>query len=418
MSGAPGALVIGANLRALAIARSLGRRGIATWLLHNPGDDQVARASRYVSRTLPMPTGSAERQRDGLLAIAATHGLQGWALFPTDDESAAMVARQHAGLSSAFRLTLPCWDVFRHAYHKRLTHTLAQYAGVEHPWTAYPRTLEDLASLDCDFPLILKPDVKPYENRFTADKAWRIDDYASLVAAWQEATSLVGVDAVMVQELIPAVPKAHYSFAALCKEGVPVASLVARRTRQYPRDFGHSSSLVETLDAPAVETRGRALIDALGWTGLLEIEFMRDPRDDSYKLLDINGRVWTWHGIGPRAGVDFPYLAWCIAQSVPVTPVRADPGIRWIRLATDIPSAMGAIWSGELSLREWRASVRAPRVGALMALDDPLPSVVDPLMVGWRMLGRSFRRAQTDLVQGDARIEDEAPFVGLEPRVR
>ena len=45
MSSTPGALVIGANLRALGIARSLGRRGVQTWLLHERGSDGVARMS-------------------------------------------------------------------------------------------------------------------------------------------------------------------------------------------------------------------------------------------------------------------------------------------------------------------------------------------------------------------------------------
>jgi D-aspartate ligase len=401
MSKAAGALIIGANLRALAIARSLGRRGITTWLLHSPGDDQVARASRYVRRALPAPTGTVEQQRDGLLAIAAEHGLEGWTLFATDDEVAATLARLRPDLAATFRSTWPDWSVFRHAYHKRLTHALAQRVGVEHPWTAYPETVEDLVNLDCRFPVILKPDVKPEENRFTADKAWRIDDRSSLLSAWQDAAALVGVDAVMVQELIPGAREGQYSFAALCQEGVPLASLTARRTRQYPREFGHSSSLVETVDAPAVERRGRALVAALGWTGLVEIEFIRDARDHSYKLLDINGRAWTWHGIGPRAGVDFPYLAWRVARGLPITPVRGTPGIRWIRLATDVPSAMGAIRSGELSVRQWYESVRAPGVGALLALDDPLPSIVDPLLVAGRLLARSGRGTRTDRAPGE-----------------
>jgi predicted ATP-grasp superfamily ATP-dependent carboligase len=405
----PGALVIGANLRALAIARSLGRRGIPTWLLHSAREDQVARASRYVGRTLPAPTGNAEQQLEGLLTIASDHRLQGWALFPTDDESAAMLAQLRPSLSATFTSTTPDWDVFRHAYHKRLTHALAERAGLEHPWTAYPRTPEDLASLDCQFPVILKPDVKPEENRFTADKAWRFDDRSSLIAAWRKATSLVGVDSVMVQELIPGAGGTQYSFGALCQEGVPLAWLAARRTRQYPRDFGRSSSLVETIDAPAIEERARAVIEALRWTGLVEIEFMHDIRDDSYKLLDINGRAWTWHGIGARAGVDFPYLAWRLAQGLPVTPVRGKSGIRWIRLATDLPSALGAIRLRELSVREWCESVRSPRVGALLAVDDPLPSIADPLLTAGRLVGRTFRLSRPHLTGSSAEGVESAP---------
>ncbi len=313
-------------------------------------------------------------------------------MFPTEDETTAALAHEHDRLSRCFNLTFPRWEQFKHVYHKRLTHRLAESVGVESPYTRYPRTTIELVAMECEFPLILKPDAKPHENRFTADKAWRIDDRGPLLAAWLEAASLVGTESVMVQELIPGPSEGQYSFAALCHEGVPLASLVARRTRQYPREFGHSSSLVETVEAPGVERRARTILEALRWEGLVEVEFKRDVRDGSYKLLDINGRLWTWHGLGPAAGIDFPYLAWRLAQGVPVEPVRAQAGVRWIRLATDVPSAVRAFRQGELSLAQWARSLRRPRVGALAALDDPLPAIADPGFIAARTLRRRVDR--------------------------
>jgi D-aspartate ligase len=391
MSATPGALVIGSNLRAIGIARSLGRRGVETWLLYRPGEDHAARASRYVRRTIRAPDGNSRSQREGLLAIAARHRLEGWILFPTDDEPAAVIAQEHEPLATCFSFTSPGWDVFRYAYRKRLTHIVAQRTGIPYPWTQYPRTLLDVAELECPFPAVLKPDAKPQPNRFTLDKAWRANDRGSLLAAWSEAARLVGPGAVIVQELIPGGGEAQYSFAALCQNGVALATLVAQRCRQYPRDFGHSSSLVETVEAPDVERHGRAIVAALAWNGLIEVEFKRDVRDGSYKLLDLNGRVWTWHALGPRAGVDFPYLAWRLAQGLPIELVRALPGIRWVRLATDVPSALGALRAGELTFRSWMASLRRPRQPAIFAFDDPLPSIVDPAFTAWRTIRRRAR---------------------------
>lgn len=391
IGGIPGALVIGTNLRALGIARSLGRWGVQTWLLHEPGDDVVARASRYVRRTLAAPGGTPVEQSDRLRDLALRHRLQDWVLFATDDQAVAALTQEHGALSRTFHVTFPTWQVFLHAYRKRFMHAIAEQTGVPHPWTRYPRTAEEVAALPCEFPVILKPDVKPEENSFTRAKAWRVEDRASLVAAWKEAASLVGAEAVMVQELIPGSGASQYSFAALCRQGVPLATLVARRTRQYPRDFGHSSSLVETVEAPAVEELGRAVVEALGWTGLVEVEFKYDARDCLFKLLDVNGRVWTWHALGPRAGVDFPYLAWRLAQGLQVGTIRARPGVRWVRLATDIPSALDAVRAGELSVRDWIESVRGPRQGALFALDDPLPSLLDPPLLAWRSVRRRIQ---------------------------
>jgi D-aspartate ligase len=398
MSAPPGALVVGANLRALGIARSLGRRGIQTWLLHEPGDDPVARLSRYAARALPAPRGDSAQQAAGLREVADHHGLQGWTLFATGDESAAAVAQQHRALADRFALASPAWDAVSQAYSKRRTHELARRIGVPHPCTWYPRTVAEVAGLDCPFPVIVKPDVKAHDNRFTRAKAWRVDDRAGLLERWREAASLVGAEATLVQELVAGDGDAQYSFAALCDDGVPVAHLTARRTRQYPRDFGHSSSLVETVDEPRVEELGRAVVAALRWTGLVEVEFKRDPRNGQYLLLDINPRVWTWHSIGARAGVDFPYLAWRLSQALPVAPLRAFPGVRWVRLATDIPSAWGAWRAGELTPLGWAHSLRRPRQGAVAAADDPLPSIVDPALVAWRTLRRAGAGSGRELV--------------------
>ena len=56
----------------------------------------------------------------------------------------------------------------------------------------------------------------------------------------------------MVQEFIPGGGGCQFSFAALCSEGQPLASIVARRTRQFPPDFGRASTFVETVDEPGV----------------------------------------------------------------------------------------------------------------------------------------------------------------------
>jgi predicted ATP-grasp superfamily ATP-dependent carboligase len=407
-------VVIGANLRALGIARSLGRRGVATWLLHEPGDDPVARLSRYAGRTLPAPIGAAAQRCSALVDLAAAHGLRGWSLFATGDESALAVAGEQQRLADHFALLSAGRDAVAEVYSKRRTYALVQRIGLAHPRTWYPRTAAQVAALDCSFPAIVKPDVKASDNRFTRAKAWRVDDRGALLAGWRDAVSLVGSDATIVQELVPGPGQTQYSFAALCREGVAVAHLTARRTRQYPRDFGHSSSLVETVDEPRVEEQGRALIAALAWTGLIEVEFKRDPRDGRDLVLDINPRVWTWHSLGARAGVDFAYLAWRLSQGLPVTGSRAVLGVRWVRLATDLPSAWGALRAGELGPVEWAKSLRRPRQGALWAADDPVPAMVDPALVAWRTIWRGGtaserervhrRRDPRDLLAGEARM--------------
>jgi D-aspartate ligase len=396
-----GALIIGGESRALGISRSLGRRGIPVWVIEE-SDYLLARHSRYVGRRFPWPEGEDESaQASYVSGLAAEHGLEGWTLFATADETAALVARRHEELARSFRLTTPPWERTRLAYDKSLTYRLAREAGLAAPRTHQPGDAEELAALELEFPCILKPSAKPDLNRFTHDKAWPAATREELLERYREACELVSPREILVQELIPGGGEAQLSFGAACADGRPVGSIVANRRRQYPVDFGHSSSFVETVEDAEVERAGRAMLAAIGYDGLVEVEFKRDPRDGELKVLDVNPRLWTWFTLGRRAGVDFPYLGHLIAQGERPAEARSRPGARWARMGTDVLAAAAEIRRGRLSPLAYLRSLRPPLQLAVLELDDPrpfaaaLPSLLSrllrraPRLLGGRLRFRS-----------------------------
>ena len=376
MTEKTGALVLGGNLNGLTIARSLGRRGVPVWVATTP-NTRLASFSRYTLRTLPWPDGECEAQVEYLLGVAERYRLDQWVLFPTSDESAALLSKFRAALSCRFRVSTPNWDVLRWAYDKRLTYQLAAEQKVDYPSTYYPATEQDLEAVDCTFPAILKPATHSSVNRFTVDKAWPVANRDELLARYRQARELIPADLILVQELIPGGGESQFSYAALCCDGQPIASLTARRTRQYPIDFGYSSSFVETLDVPEIVAPSRRLLAAMRYTGLVEVEFKFDAPNGGCKLLDINPRLWTWSALGGRAGVDFPYLLWQMMVGRPVLEQTARTGVRWIRMSTDVPAAVHEMLRGRLNLGAYLRSLRSPVEFALMASDDPLPGLLD-----------------------------------------
>jgi D-aspartate ligase len=376
MTAVSGAIVINGDCGALGIVRSLGRHGIPVWFLKGKSRPLTA-SSRYTRRSLAWSPSDEIGQRDYLLALAERHGLDGWALFPDGDNVSAMIAKHHATLQGRFRLTTPPWDVLRWAYDKRLTYRLAEEIGVDCPWTRYPSSREAVAALECRFPVILKPAIKVSDNALTANKAWRIDDRRELLARFAEASTLVPPEVIMVQELVPGGGESQFSYAALCREGRPLASLVARRARQHPHDFGRASTYVETVDRPEIEEPARKLLAAMRYTGIVEVEFKHDRRDGRYKLLDINARVWTWHALGRRAGIDFPYLLWRMVHGMPVPELRGRTGVRWIHAVPDIRGAVSAFRRDSFEAGAYLRSFRGPITGAVFALDDPVPAMVE-----------------------------------------
>jgi predicted ATP-grasp superfamily ATP-dependent carboligase len=374
-------LVLGSNYRGLGVVRSLGRLGVTVWLVRSDAH-RIAERSRYAARVLPWCNGSDEAKIAHLLGLAAHHGLERWTLIPTDDETASLLARNHDTLGKRFMVAAPSWETMRFAYDKRLTYQLGGRAGVAQPRTWFPVDRADVLAADCPLPAILKPAVKPEQNRFTHDKAWLVRDRMQLQEAYDAARALVPAEEIMLQELIPFSAGAQLSVGALAVNGRPVATVTAREVRQHPRDFGHASTFVETIECFDIVEAARRLIAELGYTGLIEVEFKRDPRDGQPKLLDINARVWGWHTLGKRAGVDFAALQWRLLHGESVPQVHAHPSVRWVRMATDLPTAAREIIAGRMALGAYLWSLRPPLEHAMFASDDPLPGLLDaPLIV-------------------------------------
>ena len=390
---AGGAVVMGGDYRGLGVVRSLGRRGIPVWVLHE-GGQLLATLSRYAQRNLRWPSGGDAERIGFLLNLASNNGLQRWVLIPTGDESAALVARYHTELAERYRLTTPPWEILRWAYDKRLTYQLADELRISHPWTLYPRSRRELAEADCPFPVIFKPAFRNAFNQFTAAKAWRVDDRQSLLAHYEKACAFVDPEVLMVQEVIPGSGETQFSYAAICQDGRSLASLVARRLRQFPMDFGRASTCVQTVDEPAVIEPSVRMLEAMKFTGIVELEFKHDTRDGQYKLLDINPRAWGWHSLGGRAGVDFSYLLWLQACGAAIPESRPQIGVRWVRASTDLRTVVLEILRGRLSVGEYSRSLRGPRVSAIFAADDPLPGLLELPLLAYLLGRRVFREGK------------------------
>jgi D-aspartate ligase len=391
-SAVSGALLMGADYRALGVARSLGRRGIPVWVVRQ-GGHLVAATSRYVRRGIPWPEGDDRRRIDVLVDLCGKHALNGWMLFPTDDYTVALVARHHRVLADYYRLTVPPWERLQWACDKRLLHCLAQRHGIHEPWTLASFTREELAVTDCPFPVVLKPAIRIQPSSLAIPKAWRADDRDSLLARYDDASRLIPPENLIVQEVVPGGGEAQFSYAALCREGSPLISIVARRTRQFPRDFGQFSTFVETVDEPGVVEPAQRLLAATGFTGIVEVEFKKDPRNGQFKVLDMNPRVWGWHTLSQRDGADFPHLLWLLVRGEPVPEYRRGvTGRRWMHLSADLRVAAEEILCGRLSLPTYLRSFRRPLESAIFAWDDPVPGLLDLPLFAWTTGRRLFCR--------------------------
>ncbi len=385
----PGAIVLGSDFKALGVVRSLGRRGIPCIVIDNT--PRSAWFSRYVVKRFAW---RGEMQGEAflkfLLVLAKEHHAERWVLFPLQDEVVEFVAQNAQELGKLFRLVTQDWSIVRWACDKRLTHRLAQDAGVPYPKTWYPASEADLRSMEISYPAIIKPAVSIRFQHATRLKALPAKTHDELLAHYRLAAGVINPDEIMVQEIIPGDGRTQFSVAAYCKDGRPLIRMTARRTRQFPIDYGLGSSFVEAIEmSPLYELAEKVLLQ-MNASGMVEVEFKYDQRVDQYKLLDINLRPWGWHTLCVACGIDFPSIQYddVLGQAPPeIIPTY---GYRWVRLITDIPAGIQEMRVGITRPPGYIHSLVGKTVYSVFDWHDPLPTFGDCATVIARSLARRF----------------------------
>jgi D-aspartate ligase len=384
-----GAIVVGGDYQGLGIVRSLGRHGVPVCIIDD--EHSIARFSRYATHSVRTASLRDERQTVDIVGdIGRRLGLDGWVLYPTRDETVAAFSRYKASLSEQFRVPTPDWSTMQWVWDKRNTYRLAGELGIATPRTWYASTLEEVEAIQVDGPLAIKPAIKEHFVYATKAKAWRVNTKAELRQLFERAAGHVGAGEVMIQDLIPGGGEQQFAYCAFFKDGRAMASMVVRRRRQHPPEFGRASTFVEAIELPVLETLSERFLRAINYYGLVELEYKLDPRDGQYRLLDVNGRTWGYHTLGTGAGVDFPHLLYSDQMGEAIEPRRGRAGVSWIRLVTDLPTGLVEVLARRLDWRQYLRSLRDFQVEAVFNREDPLPGVVELFLLPYLSVKRGF----------------------------
>ena len=164
---------------------------------------------------------------------------------------------------------------------------------------------------------------------------------------------------------------------------------MGKRSRQRPMDFGKASTFVESIYVPELIELGTYLLKVINYYGLSEVEFKKDIRDGKFKLLEVNARTWLWHSLAIRCGVDFSYLLYRDMLGVPVTPVTSPrENVKWIHIYTDIGVAIGEVFKKKMTIRDYLSSFKSEKEFAVLSLEDPLPFIVETLILPYLWVTR------------------------------
>ncbi len=387
--GGIGAILTGGDFQALGALRTLARKGIPVAVLDS--DACIARYSRYCRRFFRSPRlVDGEAYLDFLEALARRHGLQEWVLLPNSDEAVYLISRNRDRLRKTFRVPTPGWEIIENVYVKQKTYEIAERNGIPAPRTRTPGSLEGALAIDLPFPLVIKPSIRDHLYSQVRVKAYRVNDRRQLEQTYRAVSARIDPSEILVQELIPGGPHNLYSFCPFYKDGQVVASIMARRARQHPMDFGHASTYAEIVDIPEMRAWAEKFLGLIGYYGIGEVEFMQDPRDGQFKLIEVNPRVWGWHTLAIAAGVDLVYYLYQDALGEKIEPGRPVAGVKWVRMITDLPTVFLEVASRRMRLGDYLASMKGKKVDAVLSLSDPLPALAELALVPYLWIRRGF----------------------------
>jgi predicted ATP-grasp superfamily ATP-dependent carboligase len=228
-------------------------------------------------------------------------------LLPTDDASLAVCARYRADFERLTRLPLPDAAQLAYGLDKARVMQLAEQLGIPHPRTRFPATVDELqeSAQTIGKPLVIKP-----RGSSGGRGIAYIGPNVDISRAWLDVHRDFPLP--MLQECVPSGPK--FDVGVLMDDrGHAVASFVQRELRHFPVRDG-LSTMQESVWRPDLVERAVALLRAIGWYGLAEVEFMEDPTTGEALLLEVNPRFWASIQLAVTCGVDFPYLLYQLAM--------------------------------------------------------------------------------------------------------
>jgi D-aspartate ligase len=380
----PVPVILGGYVNGLGLVRSFGKKKIPTILLDYKRS--LASYSRYTKGIIcPDPIQEEEEFICFLIELGKQLPHKGF-LLATNDIWLIPISKNRSVLSEYYHYPMPDWDVIEKCWRKEYLYKIAKENSIPIPKTFFIKTLSELdnITLDIPFPCILKPSITiGFMEKLGSNGRTIVITSMKELTYWKQKIQHAGLTdiSLILQAQIPGSPSNLYTITSYAnKKSEIVAYSIGHKIRQYPPEAGTITS-GEVENIPEVLEWGSRLIKALRFYGISNIEFKKDDRDGSYKLIEINPRPGMWNYSVLMSGVNLPYIAYldCIGEKNG-TILKSSEGKKWILLSQDLISAVytnkkDGYYAYSLTLGEWIKSVRGERIYAIESWKDPLPGV-------------------------------------------
>ncbi|MFK8066706.1 MAG: carboxylate--amine ligase [Gammaproteobacteria bacterium] len=378
----PPVLLLGGRENALAIVRSLTKKGIT--VNASAKEDAHVFRSRFCNKKYPVPVVASQKEFwvDLLLSdqksTNVSDSLKGSVLFACNDDALQFLIENRSALEEDY--ILDDYDPEIHAVllDKQATLNLAKSVGIATPNFWNVDSLQDVREIEDEiiFPVIIKPiHSHLFQRQFDGKKYLRAENYDELLA---NATRVFDKQLeFMISELIPGpdtLLTSYYTYHD--KDGNALYHYTKKVIRRFPLNSGagcyhHSEWLPETAE------QGKRFFKGINFRGKGNIEFKYDTRDNQYKIIECNTRFTGGHPLLVRSGADVAHAIYNHLTEQPLPDIGNKKDLGYWYPLPDLAAYRELKGKGLITIFGWVTSLLKPQTFPFFKWDDPAPSIYE-----------------------------------------
>ena len=381
-----GVVVIEGHVQGLANTRALGEIGIPVIVIDK--HSCIARYSKYCKIFFNCPDYYTEEFISFLVNLAEREKINGWSLLPSNDHAVYNISKNKKKLIPFYKVITPDINIIDRIYNKCTLIKTAIDLNVPVPITYNPVSSNSIDS-KFKFPVITKGIFGLSFYKKMEKKAFLAHDKKQLMDQYSVIEKEIPLSEVFTQELIPDDgTNKTVSFTCFCIDGEIKTYWMGIKLREHPYLFG-TATYCRSVHIEELFNPSQLLMKKLNYTGACEVEYIKDPRDQRYKLIEINARTWLWVELAKRCSINFPVIIYNYLNNIP-NDYKTSYQIHkdWIHFTTDIPYSFAGLLRGKYSFKDLLNSYLNFPSPAVFNIKDFAPTLAEIFLIPYFLLYR------------------------------
>jgi D-aspartate ligase len=361
----PPAIILGLSSGGVAAARSLAKRGIPVVALSHDHQPGTHTRCAYVL-VCPDPIKEA-REFIGFLDELCEALQQPSPVIISADAYVDAISRACGTLS--IKMILPFSRNIAGITDKLLQVEAAIRAGLGVPKTlTATEGLAECAEMRSLLPAIVKGNQSYLWQQDGMPKTVFCNSLSELDETLRAARKL-GAQGIVQKAIRGPVSALASACVFIDPDGRLVGAFCMRKVRAFPGGVG---SYVKSEAIPTLIEATISLCRELKYWGMAEVEYKWDSSDSSWKMIELNPRLWEQTALATASGMDFPYIIYQAARGIRESSLQFKENLYWQDFFEDLYLARKTGQSTMRVLGDFLTVAVRPH----LVLRDPSPAII------------------------------------------